>query len=102
MKSFVFQSIKQGLFQGKLSLSQRQGVLKLLPKKDRNILWLENWRPITLLNVDRKIFTEALADRIRRVISTLVHPDQRGFIPHRFIGSNIMDIYAAMAHAGRQ
>jgi len=37
---------------GKLSVSQRRGIITLLPKDDAELLILQNWRPITLLNVD--------------------------------------------------
>ena len=37
----------------KLSVSQRRGVITLVPKEDSNLLLLSNWRPITLLKVDR-------------------------------------------------
>ena len=36
----------------KLSISQRLGIISLIPKKDKNLEFLKNWRPITLLNTD--------------------------------------------------
>lgn len=42
-------------------------------KKDRRRI--ENYRPITLLNSDYKIFTKALANRLGRVIHNVVHSD---------------------------
>ena len=39
-------------------------IITLLPKKDRNILELKNWRPITLLNQDYKLATKAISQRI--------------------------------------
>ena len=38
-----------------LSISQRRGIITLIPKEDGSLLDLSNWRPITLLNVDYKI-----------------------------------------------
>ena len=38
---------------GRLSISQRWGIITLLPKEDAELLLLQNWRPITLLNVDK-------------------------------------------------
>ena len=40
---------------GELSVSQRQAVVTLLEKKDKVRTKLQNWRPISLLNVDTKI-----------------------------------------------
>ena len=44
-----------------------------------------NWRPISLLNVDYKIATKAIANRIKGVTSSLVHNSQTGFIKGRYI-----------------
>lgn len=40
------------LKQGRLHQSARKGIITLLPKKDRDPLYLKNWRPLTLLHVD--------------------------------------------------
>ena len=39
---------------GQLSISQRRGVITLIPKEEESLLTLKNWRPITFLNVDIK------------------------------------------------
>jgi hypothetical protein len=53
-----------GYTERKLSISQRPAVITLLDKgKDRRLL--KNWRPISLLNVDHKIGTKALAERLQ-------------------------------------
>ena len=38
-----------------LSISQRRGLITLLPKKNKPANLLKKWRPITLLNCDYKI-----------------------------------------------
>lgn len=52
-------------------------------KGDRN--QISNYRPITLLNTDYKIFTKALAIRLAKVCPDIIHPDQAGFMPGRQI-----------------
>ena len=74
---------------GKLSISQRRGIIKLIPKKDAEHNLIKNWRPLTLLNCDYKIATKAIASRIKVLIPTLISDDQTGFIKGRFIGENI-------------
>ena len=71
-----------------LSLSQRRGLIILSHKKgDR--LDPKNWRPITLLNVDYKIASRALAGRLLKVIHAVVAPDQSCGVPGRYIGENV-------------
>ena len=51
--------------QGTLSVSQKRGIIKLIPKKDADPPFIKNWRPLTFLNCDYKIATKAIANRIR-------------------------------------
>ena len=74
---------------GEMSISQRRGVITLIPKEDSDLSSLNNWRPITLLNLDYKIASKVIAKRIEKVILLLVSPDQTGFIKGRYIGENI-------------
>ena len=53
---------------GKLSISQRRGIIKLIPKKDAEVNLIKNWRPLTMLNCDYKIATKAIASLIKAVI----------------------------------
>jgi len=70
-------------------VTQRRGVIKLIPKKDAEPDLIRNWRPITLLNCDYKIAAKAIANRLKKVIPKLVNSDHTGFIKARFIGENI-------------
>ena len=61
---------------GEISPSQKQAVITLLEKKDKDKRLIKNWRPISLLNVDAKIISKVLATRLKKVISVLVTSDQ--------------------------
>ena len=66
---------------GELSISQRRGVISLLPKKNKDPLYLKNWRPISaisLLNTDYKIATKCIAKRLEKVLLELINRDQTG------------------------
>ena len=72
-----------------MSVSQRQGTIKLIPKPNKDKLLLNNWRPITLLNVDVKILSKCLAKRAAMVIGKLVDSQQTAFVKGRYIGEGI-------------
>uniref|UniRef100_A0A8C5MGI8 Reverse transcriptase domain-containing protein n=1 Tax=Leptobrachium leishanense TaxID=445787 RepID=A0A8C5MGI8_9ANUR len=55
----------------------------LIPKEGKDPSFPHNNRPISLLNVDYKIFTKILANRLGALLPSIIHPDQVGFIPTR-------------------
>ena len=91
----LLESINVGYNRGMLSTSQRQAIITLLDKgKDRRNL--KNWRPISLLNVDYKLGSKAIAERMKSKLSKLIHHNQVGYIEGRQITDNIRaleDIY---------
>ena len=89
IKHVLLASINYALAYGKLSVEQRRGIISLLLKKDKARLYLKNWRPITLLNVDNKILTKALGKRINSFLPSLIDEDQAGYVQNRFIENNI-------------
>ena len=72
-----------------MSISQRRGIISLIPKKGKDKTILENLRPISLLNVDYKILTKVVANRIEKTKPILINPDQTGYVKSRYIGENV-------------
>ena len=66
--------------QGPLSSSQKQAMITLLEKKDKDRRFIKNWRPISLINVDVKNASKAIARRLESILPELIHPIQNGFI----------------------
>ena len=72
----LLDSFNEGFNTGQLSVSQRRGVITLIPKDDSCLIELTNWHPITLLNVDYKILAKTIARRIEPILLTIIHLDQ--------------------------
>ena len=78
--------------QGQLSNSQKQAMITLLEKKDKDRRFIKNWRPISLINVDVKIASKAIARRLELILPNIIHPNQNGFIKERSIVDGVRTI----------
>ena len=50
------------------------------PKPDKDNTKTENYRPVSLMNIDVKILNKILANRIQKHVKKMVHHDH-GFLP---------------------
>ena len=89
ISDMLLDSFNFSLQNGLMSSSQRNGVITLIPKKDRDTSYINFFRPISLLTVDYKLLAKTLANRLKKCLSVLIHPDQSGFLKGRNIGNNI-------------
>ena len=99
---FFIRSINYGFINNKLSISQRQGVITCLPKEGKNLQLLNNWRPITILNVSYKIASACISNRIKSILHQLIHPNQSGFLSNRFIGLNLKLMYDILSYTDKE
>ena len=62
IKQFVLESIQYSFDNNLLSVDQRRAILTLIPKSNKDIRLLKNWRPISLLNSEYKIIAKVYAN----------------------------------------
>ena len=67
---FLLRSINYSFEKGELSVTQKQGIITILPKGNKPRELLKNWRPISLLNVPYKVLSSVLANRCASMYNT--------------------------------
>ena len=50
----------------------------IIEKQDKGKKVIKNWRPISLLNVDTKLISKALAERLLKILHSLMSKNQAG------------------------
>jgi len=86
----------------KLPNSMYSGVISLLYKGEKDRYDLVIWRPLTMLNVDYKILTKVLVNRLKDVLPKIVHKDQTCAVQGRDIRDGIALIqYFALCPRGK-
>ena len=87
---------------GLLHISARRGYLMLIPKKNRNLLKLKQWRPLSILSTDYKVLSKILDNRLKKVLNCVIQDYQTGFMEGRYILTNILKLMDVMQYAHQQ
>ena len=99
------EAMEEGI--GILPPTLRQALISLVSKNVKDPVDCKNYCPISLMLLDAKIISKILANRLDRVITSIIHSDQVGFICglsssdniRHFI--NIMWLEADVPHSSR-
>lgn len=85
----ALQVYNNALLQSIFPSSWLETCMTLLPKKG-DLSLLQNWRPISLINTDAKVFTRMINARLMQFMNKCISTNQMGFMPKRFIGEQGM------------
>ena len=100
LKYLLLKSFYHAKTYKEFSTQQRQAVIELFGKKDRDKKLIKNWRPISLL------ISKALAAKLKSVLPTLVTSQQTAYVQNRYIGEagrllfEILDIHDKLSVDG--
>ena len=65
---------------GEMSSSQTKAVITLIEKQGKDRILIENWRPISLINVDANIIAKVIAVRAENALPNVIHHNETGYV----------------------
>ncbi|GAA0160773.1 hypothetical protein LIER_17251 [Lithospermum erythrorhizon] len=88
ISNMVLNCVNEGRFLRKFNFI----VIALIPKVP-NPIEITQFRPISLCNTIAKLIAKVLAERLKRVLDSIVSASQSAFVPNRLITDNILLAY---------
>lgn len=79
-----------------------EAAITLLPKEGLDRDEIKNYRPISLLNADYKVFAGILANRFKKYLVEYINQDQVGFLPERHLKNNLRVLINVLEWVERQ
>jgi len=76
--------------------SWRKSIITLILKKEEALHDIGNWRPISLINADAKIFTKIMANRLNPLCGEVIGEHQQGLVKGRSIVDAALNIISTM------
>lgn len=74
---------------GESPASWRQAIISVIPKMGKDKRECSSYRPISILNMDYRLFTSIIAERLKNIIPEIIDEDQTGFLKNRQIQDSI-------------
>lgn len=84
---------------GQTTNSTKEANIIVIPKDAKDPLLPKNYRPISLINVDCKIYAKILATRLNVVLPHLMNNSQVGFLKNRMSNDNTLLLWHVLENA---
>lgn len=89
IRKLLYKAFLECIQKSSLSPTMKTGLINLLHKPKKDLLMLDNWRPVTLLCNDYKLLALVYANRLKQILGKLVEEYQSAFIKGRYIHNHI-------------
>ena len=86
-KQIVVGAIREVYDNRELPISQRLGIIALIPKSHKDLRFIKNWRPLMLLETFYKIISATLANRIKPILDSIIGNIRK----HTFLGGTLQN-----------
>lgn len=73
-----------------------QAYISLIPKPEKDHTLCGNYRPISLTNIDLRLYAKIIANRLAPLMPTSIHLDQVGFVEGREARDNTLKTITLM------
>ena len=87
MANKVVKAVTSFFIMGSMPREVNASLIVLIPKIS-NPTSINHFRPISLCNVEYKIISKLLVEKIRPLLDKMIYPTQLAFIPNRWIAEN--------------
>ena len=97
----LFDCFNYTLKKGEPPSTWREAIILVIPKEGKDRKECSSYRPISVLNIDYKLYASILVKRLEHIIVELVDPDQTGFVRERQTQDNIRRVLHVIDHVNK-